>query len=119
MRCKHPLRWGMRLKETVDGLTWVKCPDDEATHLECCDCHEHLPWGHSDEGPVRVEVRAAELVADGYKRGTMVYVDESHCNHWYDDDGPCCKCGFDGDVETVCQAGYLARCIVDHNGGEE
>lgn len=117
MRCKHPLRWGMRLKETVDGLTWVKCPDDEATHLECCDCHEHLPWGHSDEAPVRVEVRAAELAVAPLvsieRWPATMHGQEPH--GWMGhrrDDTPI-------DPQQSYWAGWLAREIHTHDGGGE
>lgn len=26
--------------------------------------------------------------------------DGTHCVHWWDDEGPCCGCGFDGELDN-------------------
>jgi len=28
--------------------------------------------------------------------------DGTHCVHWWDDEGPCCRCGYNGRRETPC-----------------
>lgn len=113
--CKHPAWWTMRL----DGGFWVKCPEGEATHKECCQCHEHLTLGPSndDDERVRVEMRAAEL-ASGYtkERGVIdgTSLDEDvgwliHVSEWTHHDRE-----RGTPVNDEQQAGYLARCIWTH-----
>jgi len=29
-------------------------------------------------------------------------IDSAHCVHWWDEEGPCCRCGYDGQEETDC-----------------
>ena len=118
-KCKHKTFHRMRRFAGVWGRA-CDCDDHMGTEDArwCARCGEWLSIGPSrDTDRTAIEVRAAELVAAGFRSGSWAYLDETHCNHWYDNDGPCCRCGYDGDRETVCEAGYLARVIVEHNDG--
>jgi hypothetical protein len=39
--------------------------------------------------------------------------DGQHCRHWYDDDGPCCRCGYNGAEETACPGRRARVYVVD------
>lgn len=46
-----------------------------------------------------IEHDSADDAKDGRSDGTCpARPDGLHCNHWWDGDGPCCGCGFDGDL---------------------
>ena len=111
-RCKH--EEAMRSMRHHHGP-----PSTNVTFLWCPDCNEEwLPLGAArDTEQTVIEVRACEqaLKHDSTPKSfRWNYLDDSHCNCWYEADGPCCRCGFDGDVDGVCEVGYLARVIVEH-----
>lgn len=90
----------------------------------CLECGAWLSLGHSDEAPVHVEVRAAEIAAD---------LDDADrlCDWTLSNESFVSLTAFDerrgwSIAETNMQehteawhAGYLARCIVGHDGGGE
>lgn len=83
--------------------------------LWCYDCDECVPWGPANDADpnVAIEIRAAEIAADG-----GVY----EC-HRMPDSGECAECGWVDWILNVEEpnpgdawhAGYLARAIVEHD----
>lgn len=62
------------------------------------------PWDSSGWNPAATSTRnlekAGALIAAAIDRRIAeglcpARVDATHCNHWWDDDGPCCSCGDD------------------------
>ena len=116
-RCRHDRAIWIPLGEPSD---WSK------RAMECQDCGEWLPLGHSDETPERVaiEIRAATLAADmiegvGIGGHRPDHCDGEHCWHWSADDGPCCYCDEDYRHEDYglymeCHVGHLANVIATH-----
>ena len=88
----------------------------EPHHLRCDRCDVLLPFGPANDTPeALVELRAAELAADpGHGGHAVGHLDDAHCPHWRDDEGPCCRCGYAGAEETPCDVGHLAICIATH-----
>src|SRR5678815_521639 len=110
-RCGHP----------ADALDWFDVTlsfrqpaDGECAVFLCCRaCGLALPFGESNDKPesVRVEIRAAEIAAQGHA---------GKCNG-----GPfewdCERCGWERwgvnhiELKGRSRAGYLARAIVEHD----
>lgn len=81
---------------------------------ECATCGTWLPLGPSDERPVAVEVRAAEL-ADSYQHHETL--DTYAASEWYG--WLCASNGVEvGEFHDEHHAGYLARVIYDHDREE-
>lgn len=104
MKCRHT---GTR--ETGRFVVMHDGSNDRVVDTDrCLDCGAWLSLGPSDEGPVAVEVRAAEIAAH-----------ESIAHAWLIGGvSDCERDGFEmrGDDEPSCPAeesGYLARCIVE------
>jgi len=73
---------------------------------ECATCGTWLPLGPSDETPVAVEVRAAEIVADG---GDCALMSFDEFGGWH------CDWLTYPDSKSEWDAGDLARVIYDHD----
>lgn len=109
-KCKHDPADHVRIL----NATLLGCP----ITLRCDSCGHWLPLGPSDETEPRVavEIRAAELSA---RKGFGSF---SNCG------AGCERCGFlahrsDTSGTPICKrdqfdAGYLARCILEHGEGE-
>jgi hypothetical protein len=106
-------------------------PQRRPPDAEVCNfCRAWLPLGPSNDEPaeVQTEIRAAEIAANA-ARGVGLgghrpeHCTGEHCWHFYeeyeDDAGPCCYCDHPGPIlpgiDNECHAGYLARCIVEHD----
>ena len=134
MRCRHKARmhhlWGEYEQQWGEA---PHIPQSMSEATSCADCGETLPLGTANDASpeVQVEIRAAELAAV-FARGVGIgghrpeHCTGEHCWHWFesdwsDDADSCCYCGHDGivlpGVENECHAGYLARCIADHEEG--
>jgi hypothetical protein len=96
---------------------WVKCPDDEATHLVCCDCRALLLWGPANDEPeaVKIEILAALLANPGgfVHPAHIDHHDQDFIDEWF-------NYRFRDDC-IACHAIALAGAIVEHTtccGGE-
>lgn len=91
--------------------------NDEHDRLTCADCGFDLSLGPSDETDPRVaiEIRAAEIASSGVGRPSWNPAVAYAARCGFDDKQPAFawSCGWDG-LERAWEAGYLARCIVDH-----
>jgi hypothetical protein len=114
VKCKHKSYWWMRVDETIDGPTRIKCPEDEATFRICCECRGYVPLGPATDTPeTAIEVRAAEIAADASVRLPKCSLDQPF-------EERCERCGWEGLLMRAAEptanwhAGYLARCIAEH-----
>jgi hypothetical protein len=116
-RCRHPNVFARRWCEGGDGQWIVLLGDSRDAHARRCgSCGAWLPLGPATDTPeTAIEVRAAEIaanVADYFAHGKThsIYIDEDI--GW--------RVGvrdFDRPWSLSQQhAGYLARCIHDHEG---
>ena len=80
----------------------------------CDDCLDYVPLGPSDETDPRVavEIRAAELAVLSVERRDSAPIGWCSIQEWLGLDA-------DDDIGEGYLAGYLARCIVDHDSATE
>jgi hypothetical protein len=114
MRCQHENAEHMMPGDT-DTPDWSVQVYAQCEQFRCIDCGAWLSLGPSndDKPNVREEIRAAEIVAEhDNARGRLgVTGDMTEINGW---------CSHNTEAESheagepAYQAGYLARCIVEH-----
>lgn len=106
-RCGNDVRQWFRIILVVENGR--ECERMAVSH-HCGRCDTLLPLGPSDEAPVAVEIRAAEIAdweASDEPAGCMTEHESAGFN----------LLSFDGpDVSEAWNAGFLARAIYDHDG---
>lgn len=109
MRCKHRCPYDV---SSVDILNEAEPRVSLLGQRRCMDCGEVVPYGPSNDEPeaVAIEVRAAQIIADGFMLWTEALAFD--CEDDAEPTGP-------REHHPSWHAGYLARCITNHQDPTE